>query len=163
MSEKRPTSSVGHSLVKMLFLTLAILVGCMFIGSALPALLHGQLTTAHLVLGLGTFFTSVMAIAVRNPLSRVSHAYTDDEFLYVPRLFKTVAIPLDLIASATETISIFGRGRAIQVRLFEPTPFGSEITFGAPATNWLWAWDQPHPLVVELNNIASHNQARRHK
>ncbi len=69
----------------------------------------------------------------------------DDHFLYVSVFRRVVQIPLDEIASVTETIGM--RDRAVTIHFRSETPCGSAITF----TPTLMFSRESHPIVAELS------------
>ena len=137
-------------MLKMGSLVVFVMLSIMFIASALPALMFGQLSVLHLGIGLAALVPLTMASAIKT-------VEMDDEFLYVTQFRKTVAVPLGLVESASEFG--FGRPSLITVRFFEPSPVGSKLTFVPSILPLGFAWDEPHSIIFELQNIASHNQA----
>ncbi len=72
----------------------------------------------------------------------------DDHFLYVSVVRRVVQIPLDQIASVTETIGM--RDRAVTVHFRGETPCGRSMTF----TPTLVFDRESHPIVAELSSYA---------
>jgi len=73
----------------------------------------------------------------------------DDNFLYISVFRRVVQIPLNQIASVTETIGM--RDRAVTVHFRSETPCGRAITF----TPTLMFGQESHPIVAELSGYVT--------
>ena len=131
---------------------LLLLLTSLFVGFSVPRLpiASGLPLLGHICIGL-------MALIFLVRVSPTETVAMDDNCLYVSGFGPSVAISLELIASAKEGIS---RSRAITIEFFEPTPIGTQLTF-IPRIGNMRSVDGVHPLVADFRNLASHNHARR--
>ena len=86
---------------------------------------------------------------------RIKHVEIDENDLYVSDYFSDVTIPLTEISRITE--SRWTSPKTVTIHLRHHTPAGSKIVF---LPKHRFAWQISHPIVAELNEIATQARPR---
>jgi hypothetical protein len=136
---KRTISSTAQSVFKMTLLFFCVIFAITVFSSSLSA--------GRVVWEFALPFGGVLGLFLWFAVSRKT-VQMDDRFLYVSVFRRVVQIPLDQVASVTETIGM--RDRAVTVHFRSETPCGRSITF----TPTLVFGRESHPVVAELSRYA---------
>jgi hypothetical protein len=137
---KRTISSAIQSAFKMLSL--------FFCGMFAIAAFTSALTTGRVPWGFLLLIGGVLALFLWFAVSRKT-VQMDDRFLYVSVFRRAAQIPLDQVASVTESIGM--RDRAVTIHFRDETPYGRAITF----TPTVMFGRESHPIVAELSSYAA--------